>query len=243
MTGLVLAGTQESRELARLLADDGITAVASLAGATREPKKLDLPTRIGGFGGVEGMKEFIKNNGIEWVVDTTHPFASQISTNCFHACKEMNTRCALLERLPWNAQTGDDWTEVAVASQAVMQIAEQDVVFLGTGRNTVKDFGDLRAQKTYCRVIDRPQSDYPHERGEYLVGRPPFSVGQEIALFERLGITKIIVKNAGGRGGFAKLEAARELNIPVILLQRPEVPFTTKLSSVKEAFEWVKAQL
>ena len=239
MTGLVLAGTSESRQLCERLASHNVDAIASLAGATRQPETLALKTRTGGFGGQSGLEEFIKNNDIRWIVDTTHPFASQISKNAINAAKACNCPYLLLERSAWQSAEGDRWLHVKTAEEAISQVDNSQIIFLGTGRNTVETFKGLDAKHIYCRVIDQPSSDFPAANGTYLVGRPPFSVEEEITLFKDLEIDVIIVKNAGGDGGVAKLEAARNLGLKVILIDRPTHNIEPKVATVDTALEWV----
>ncbi|MEM7241177.1 MAG: cobalt-precorrin-6A reductase [Pseudomonadota bacterium] len=243
MTGLVLAGTAESRAVCDLLAQHDIDAIASLAGATRQPEALSIKTRTGGFGGQQGLEEYIKNNQIDWVVDTTHPFANQISQNAYHAARACECPYVMLQRPAWTAGEGDNWVHVQGVDQAIELIDASQTVFLGTGRNTVDAFRNLDAGKIYCRVIDPPKSNYPASNGTYLVGRPPFEASEEIALFKELGIDVVIVKNAGGDGGKAKLEAARKLGLKVILIARAEHNISPIVETVDAAFDWVKGHI
>lgn len=239
MTVLLLAGTGEAKRIAWALTDTGINVVASLAGATRSPEPLPIPTRTGGFGGEDGFRAYLKKQNIRAVLDATHPFAEQITNRTARICAELDLPYAQLVRAPWFAETGDDWTMIDAPEDAAAHIPDNAVVFLATGRQTLMQYANLEGRRVLCRLIDPPTAPFPFEGGEFVLGRPPFSPRSEAQLFKALGVTHIVVKNAGGDGGRAKLDAARALKIPVLLLKRPEMPSATPLSNVQEAVAWV----
>ena len=113
-------------------------------------------------------------------------------------------------------------------------------VFVGTGKNTLNQFHNMSGRKLLCRVIDKPETRFPFESGRYLIGEHPFSIQEEIALFEKYNIDWIVAKNSGGSGGFSKILAARMLNIPVVLLNRPRLPSSNKAENVDEALQWIR---
>ena len=239
MTVLLLAGTGEAKRIAWALTDTGINVVASLAGATRSPEPLPIPTRTGGFGGEDGFRAYLKKQNIRAVLDATHPFAEQITNRTARICAELDLPYAQLVRAPWFAETGDDWTMIDAPEDAAAHIPDNAVVFLATGRQTLMQYANLEGRRVLCRLIDPPTAPFPFEGGEFVLGRPPFSPRSEAQLFKALGVTHIVVKNAGGDGGRAKLDAARALKIPVLLLKRPEMPSATPLSNAQEAVAWV----
>lgn len=239
MTVLLLAGTGEAKRIAWALTDTGINVIASLAGATRSPEPLPIPTRIGGFGGEDGFRAYLKDQNISAVLDATHPFADQITNRTARICAELGLPYAQLVRPPWIAEAGDDWTIIDVPEDAAAYIPANAVVFLATGRQTLTQYANLEGRRVLCRLIDPPTAPFPFEGGEFVLGRPPFSPRSEAQLFKALGVTHIVVKNAGGDGGRAKLDAARALKLPVLLLKRPEMPSATPLSNVQEAVAWV----
>lgn len=241
MKVLLLAGTGEARRIAWGLADSGITLVASLAGATRRPEPLPVPTRVGGFGGEAGFRAYLAAERIDAVLDATHPFAEQITDRTARVCAELGLPYAQVLRPPWQAQEGDDWTEIATPQEAAAHLPDDAVVFLATGRQTLADYRNLEGRRVLARMIDPPTAPFPFEGGEFVIGRPPFTVKSEVALFQSLGVTHLVVKNAGGTGGRAKLDAARMLGIPVLLLDRPATAQGPKLARVAEAVAWVKA--
>lgn len=241
MTILVLAGTSEAKEIATSLAALGVQAVASLAGATRAPKPLDLATRVGGFGGEDGFLTYLKDAKITAVIDATHPFASQITDRTARICAALNMPYLHVLRPAWTAQDGDNWTEIAREEDAASYIPLGATVFLGTGRQTLERFAGLEGRRVICRQIDPPTAPFPFEGGEFLIGRPPFPVAREKSLFEALGIEWIVVKNAGGAASATKLTAARDLGIPVLMIARPPMPDAMRVATVAEAVNWALA--
>lgn len=240
MTLLLLAGTGEAKALSKELASRGVSAIASLAGATRSPDRLPIPTRTGGFGGGDRFLEYVDAAGITAVLDATHPFARAITERTAKLCKARDLPHAILQRPEWVAEDGDRWTAIASEEQAAAHIPTGDTVFLATGRQTLGQFANLADRRIYCRQIDPPDAPFPFNYGDYIVGRPPFSVEKEIALFQRLGVDWLVVKNAGGAMSRSKLDAARRLGIPVLMLQRPPLPEAKVLRSVAKALAWIE---
>jgi precorrin-6A/cobalt-precorrin-6A reductase len=240
MTGLVLAGTSEARELCAVLGEYNVDAIASLAGETRSPRTLDVRTRIGGFGGATGLSQFIVENQIKWVVDATHPFAVQMSKTNADVCAALGVPTISLQRPPWTPTPTDNWHFIDTISELSNLIPEHANVFLGTGRKTLEQYHILSGRRLLCRVIDAPVGDFPFKGGAFQVGRPPFSVEEEIALFRKESIDWIVVKNAGGSGGFSKLLAAQQMGLPVAMINRQPPVNTTVITQVTDAVEWVQ---
>lgn len=241
MTLLLLAGTTEAQAIAQALSQKGIPAVASLAGATRAPHATGLSTRVGGFGGAEGFRSYLKEAGITAVVDATHPFAHHISNRSAKICAEKNIPYCLVLRPEWQPEAGDDWTFLNSEAEAADHIAPGSTVFLATGRQTLGGFANLSACRLICRQIDPPDRPFPFPNGMFLVGRPPFSVEDETRLFTKLGVDWLIVKNAGGEAPRSKLIAARDLGIRVAVINRPPQPDAPKVTTVTDALAWIEA--
>ena len=193
MTVLLLAGTGEAQRIARALADRDCPAIASLAGATRAPNPTGLPTHIGGFGGADGFRAFLKDKGITRVLDATHPFAHRISTRSAMICAELTLPYCQLLRPAWQAEDGDRWTELACEEDAARHVRPGEVVFLATGRQTLPRFANLSHARLICRQIDPPDGPFPFPNGEFLIGRPPFSVEHEVRLFTDLQVDWLMV--------------------------------------------------
>ncbi|MCF2903851.1 cobalt-precorrin-6A reductase [Octadecabacter sp. CECT 8868] len=245
MTLLLLAGTGEAKRIAWGLADTGRSVVASLAGVTRSPDPLPIPTRIGGFGGEAAFQQYLSDEGITAVVDATHPFADQITNRTARVCGALGLPYCQVLRPEWVAEEKDDWTEISAPHEVADLVPPDAVVFLGTGRQTLPEFANLEGRRVLARMIDAPMVPFPFEGGEFVIGRPPFDVKSEVALFRALGVTHLVVKNSGGKGGRPKLDAARQLELPVFLLDRPKAPnlgeTATRVETVQGALEWVAA--
>jgi precorrin-6A/cobalt-precorrin-6A reductase len=241
MTLLVLAGTSDARKLLEGL--QGMDVIASLAGVTRSPANLPAKTRKGGFGGVQGFRDYLIANAIKGVVDATHPFAGTMTHTAATVCAELDLPHVILQRPPWVAKAGDDWHFVDNAAETAAIIPMGATVFLGTGRQTLAEFSCLEGRKLLARVIDPPQKPVLAEfKGDFLIGTPPFSIAEEVALFRDKGIEWLVVKNAGGQNSRSKLDAARELGLPVVMINRPKLPDAHVVGSVDEAQQWVQAR-
>ena len=159
---LLLGGTTEASRLARALADAGMDAVFSYAGRTDAPVAQPLPMRVGGFGGVSGLADYLRREGITHVVDATHPFAARMSGNAIAACAETGTPLIALERAPWQAQAGDDWRHVADIDAAVAALPDDPArVFLAIGKQTLAPFAAKPQHHYLLRLVD-PLSDGRH---------------------------------------------------------------------------------
>ncbi|WP_411890410.1 cobalt-precorrin-6A reductase [Yoonia sp. SDW83-1] len=238
MTLLLLAGSGDARRIAEGL--NGVDVIASLAGATRDPAPLPVPTRSGGFGGEAGFRQFLTENGITAVLDATHPYAHRITVRTARVCAKLDLPFLQFLRPGWKPEPGDKWTEIAREEDAAAHIPQGTTVFLGTGRQTLEGFANLVGRRVICRQIDPPEAPFPFEGGEFLVGRPPFSVEDEIALFSRLKVDWLVVKNAGGAASRTKLTAARQLGIPVLMIARPPQGDWPIVDTVDAALDWVR---
>ena len=236
---LLLAGSGEARVLAKALTGQGHEVLASLAGATRDVAKYACPTRIGGFGGAKPFEKFVDTNGFELVIDATHPFAHRISARTFASCADLGIPYLQLMRPEWQPEPGDLWHMIDAPSQARKVIPREARVFLATGRQTLPEFENLSDCYLICRQIDPPDGPFPFTNGEFLIGRPPFSVEDEIALFKKLRIDVLVVKNAGGAASKSKLDAARALKIPVVMIRRTDPLGAETVPTVDEALAWV----
>ncbi len=241
---LLLAGSGEARALAEALAKmPGLQATASLAGATRQPADLALPTRTGGFGGREPFRAYLRDNRIGAVLDATHPFAARISARTAEVCAAEGIPYAQVLRPEWRPVPGDDWTCFDREEEVAGFVPEGATVFLGTGPQGLGRFANLTGRRVICRRIDPPRAPFPFPGGEFLVGRPPFSLADETRLFRRLGVDWLVVKNSGGDASRSKLDAARALGIRVALMRRPAQPDAPRFETVEAALDWVRGLL
>ncbi len=217
---LLLAGTSEARALAgRIAADSRFDAVASLAGRTSAPAPLALPTRVGGFGGVEGLKRYLVEERMTHVIDATHPFAAQISANAQAACGALGLPLIVYAREPWRSAPGDNWIEVADNAAAALALGESPRrVFLTIGRQGVGDFCAAPQHAYLLRVIEPPEASELPPNCEVFSARGPFTREDEIALMRERRIDIVVSKNSGGALTYAKIEAARALGLPVAMI-------------------------
>ncbi len=241
MKVLLLAGTAEARALAaRLAADPRFEARASLAGTTRRPTPLPLPTRIGGFGGAPGLRRFLRAGRIDAVVDATHPFAAVMPARVAMVCAEEGLAHIRLLRPGFTPQTGDNWCYIDTPEEAAAHVPPAARVFLAIGPGSLAGFKALAGRALFCRTID-PQGAFPIRGGQWLSGRPPFDAVSEEALFRALKIDILVAKDSGGASGRAKLDAARRLALPVLLLRRPPPPAGTHVETVESAFQTLES--
>ncbi len=241
---LLLAGSGEARAIATGLSHMAeAECLASFAGATRMPAQLDVPTRSGGFGGRDGQRAFLVQHQFQLVVDATHPFADAMTTRTAALCAELKIPYLHVRRPGWVETPGDIWIHIDHPEQAADHIPLGARVFLGTGRGTLARFKNLTGRRIFCRQIDAPAAPFPFENGEYVQGRPPFSVQAEIDLFNELRIDALVVKNAGGDPSRSKLDAARVLGIPVVMLRRPDLPDAPHVATPEAALNWVTRTL
>ena len=215
---LVLGGTAEARELAGRLAADGHEVTTSLAGRTRHPRLPPGGVRAGGFGGIEGLAAALAD--VDVLVDATHPFAATMTEHAAAAAGRTGTPLVVLRRPGWTAGPGDRWTRVPSLAAAAAAIAPGARVLLATGRQGVGAFVGVDAW-FLVRAIEAPDELPP--RAELVLARGPFALDDERALLDRHGITVVVAKDSGGATE-AKLVAARERGLPVLLVDRPPLP-------------------
>ena len=237
---LILGGTTEATALAIAVHEAGITATFSYAGRVARPKRQPLVTRIGGFGGVDGLVDYIRENRISHVVDATHPFAAQMSTNAVTACARVGTHLIALTRPKWEAEAGDNWTHVPDIEAAVAALAgPRKNVMLAIGRMHLDAFAPQPQHKYLLRLVDAPDGDVPLPNRHIIVDQGPFSVENDTALMREHNVELIVSKNAGGNGARAKIDAARALNLPIIMIDRPYIPARLEVSSATQILNWL----
>ena len=239
MRALILGGIADASLLAAEIARAGIDAVYSYGGRTRAPADQPLPTRIGGFGGVKGLADYIRSEGITHVIDATHPFAAEMSRHAIEACAETRTPLIALERALWVKAPGDSWTEVADVSAATAALPEAPAnVFLAIGRQHIAPFA-AKSQHAYTlRFVDPPEAPLPFA-ADVIVSRGPFTLDGELEMLRTRGIAWVVARNSGGDGARAKVDAARMLGLPVIMISRPALPERLRVESVTEVMQWL----
>ncbi|PWR18163.1 cobalt-precorrin-6A reductase [Zavarzinia aquatilis] len=237
---LILGGTLDAGRLARALAAAGIDGRYSYAGRTQAPAAQPLPTRIGGFGGVAGLVDYLEREGISHLIDATHPFAASMSAHAAAAAEIARVPLIALERAPWTPGRGDRWQSVPDMAGAARALGlEGRRVFLAIGRQHVADFAVAPRHHYLLRLVDAPDGPLPLPDATVILGRGPFTVEDDRALMVEHGIDIVVAKNAGGDGARAKLDAARALGLPVIMIDRPALPPRRLTESVDEVLAWL----
>jgi precorrin-6A/cobalt-precorrin-6A reductase len=236
---LILGGTAEAVALAgACAARPGFEVISSLAGRTRSPILPPGGLRSGGFGGAEGLAKFLVEQGIDRVIDATHPFAIQIGAHARSACDVTAVPRLRLLRPPWPRQPGDRWVEVADLGEAARRLPELGRrAFLTVGHRDLEAFA---GQDLWflVRTIE-PPGPSPLRRVEWIIGRGPFSVADEIALLRAHDIDVLVTNASGGEATYAKLVAARRLDLPVLMVRRPPTPPGPVVDSVEAALAWL----
>lgn len=239
---LILGGTSEANALAsRLAGRADIAAVLSFAGRTESPKPPAIPYRVGGFGGVDGLAAYLARERIDRVIDATHPFAAQMSANAVAACARAAVPLIAFERAPWQAGEGDQFIEVESLEDAAEALGPSPRrVFLAIGRLHLPVFARAGQHHYVVRLVDAPTGDLPLADIEVLVARGPFRREDDRALLQAHRIDVIVAKNAGGEAARAKIDAARDLGLPVILVKRPAIPARPTASTIDALIDWLE---
>jgi precorrin-6A/cobalt-precorrin-6A reductase len=243
MRCLILGGTAEASALAaRLAGRPDVSVMLSLAGRTSEPRTAPVPTRVGGFGGVDGLVDWLRVDATETVVDATHPFAAVISRNAAAACGSLGVPLLALRRPGWRPVAGDRWIEIdTVAAAADALGATPRRVFLTVGRLELAAFARASWHSYLVRTIEPIGGALPVPNVTAVQARGPFDEAEERALMERERIEVLVTKNSGGAATFGKIAAARALALSVIMVRQPEKPKVACVETVTEAVAWVEA--
>jgi precorrin-6A/cobalt-precorrin-6A reductase len=216
---LLLGGTGDALRIARSL---GPQHVYSLAGLGRVPGDLACAVRVGGFGGAEGLARYLADERIALVLDATHPYAAQISANAARACAAAQVPYWALRRAPWQPQHGDDWRSVDGWAGVIDAIAPFARVLFTLGREPLAHLDEVPAHQHW--TVRCLEAHPGHARARVIDARGPFTEAGERALFAAGRFDVIVSKNSGGAATEAKLAVARELGLPVVMMQRPALP-------------------
>jgi precorrin-6A/cobalt-precorrin-6A reductase len=238
---LILGGTGEARRLATALVAESVDVLSSLAGRVTDPALPPGEVRIGGFGGAAGLVAWLRAHPVQSLVDATHPFAATMSASAAAAADATGVPLLRLQRPGWSPQPGDDWRWVDSLAEAATAVAGSGSVFLTTGRQGLAAFAGLTG-RCLVRSVDRPDPPLP-ERTTVVLARGPFTVEEELALMRQHEVDVLVTKDSGGAMTAAKLRAARELGVPVVLVRRPHPPpGVPTVATVEEAVAWLRSQ-
>ena len=242
---LILGGTGDAVDVARQLEHRAeFDVVTSLAGRTRRPAAIPGRVRTGGFGGAEGLSAWLEAEGVKAVVDATHPYAATISHHAAQACSVLGVPRVQLWRPAWSPVEGDAWTaaaslKAAADAVAVAQVSSEGCVFLSTGARDLQAFGHLRTTRFLVRLVDAPRATLPLAHSDLIIDRGPFGVESERALFVEHGVELLVSKNSGGGATYSKLAAARELGVPVVMVDRPCPEPGNRVETAEQAVRWL----
>ncbi|MBG1271110.1 cobalt-precorrin-6A reductase [Nostoc sp. WHI] len=242
---LILGGTGDAAELAaRVATIEGVEAITSLAGRTREPSVPLGDIRVGGFGGVAGLASYLCQMEIDLLIDATHPFASQISCNAVDAAIKVGVPRLMLIRPPWEKVSGDRWIEVDSVDAAATTLQNQaQRVFLTVGRQELAAFAHLEEIWFLMRMIDPPTDGALVPLGIILCDRGPFTLNNDKEILIHHNIDTIVSKNSGGDATKPKIIAARELGVKVVMVNRPAIPPGEQVTNVDGALAWLFDQI
>ncbi|MDE0209557.1 MAG: cobalt-precorrin-6A reductase [Boseongicola sp.] len=237
---LILGGSAEASALAAHVAALGLRATFSYAGRVAKPIAQPLPTRVGGFGGATGLVDYLKDHSVTHLIDATNPFAAQISRNAVAACATAGVPLIALARPPWTPRPGDRWTRVPDTVGAAKSIGSTPRrVFLAIGRTEVPVFEVAPQHHYLLRFVDIPKERPTLPRHDVIVDRGPFAEATERNLLESHRIDLLVSRNAGGEGARAKIDAARELGLPILMIDRPNPPQRREAGTVEEVLDWI----
>jgi precorrin-6A/cobalt-precorrin-6A reductase len=242
---LILGGTTEASGLAHLLATDPrFETTLSLAGRTSNPRTQPVRTRIGGFGGADGLAAWLTQESIEAAIDATHPYADQISSNAVAACKQLAIPLATILRPAWQPEPDDQWLTVANAEAAADALGpEPRRVFLSLGRLELGAFASNPHHHYLARTVDPPKGIVLPRDTRLIFDRGPFDEPAETALLMNEKIDVLVSKNSGGAATYAKITAARKLGIPIVMIARPHKSHGHVVDTAQAAAGWLEEQL
>lgn len=240
---LILGGTGEAVALARAALarfGDRISVTTALAGRTSRPGPIPGQVRIGGFGGAAGLAAYLAEHEIDRVIDATHPFAIEISTAARFACERTGTPRLMLLRPSWRRDPLDRWIEVDSADAAASVVGRLGRrAWLTVGTQSLPAFVAAVNVRFLVRLVEPPHEPLPLRFYEIVLGRGPFSLADERHLMQRHGIEVLVCKASGGTATEAKLVAARELSLPVVMIRRPPAERGTAVQNIDAAIDWL----
>lgn len=240
---LILGGSSEAAALARHLCDrlkGRVDVVVSYSGITGHQPDLPCSVHVGGFGGASGLIEYIAEQRVDFMIDATHPYAEKISQNIYVAAQATEVPCVVLMRLPWMAGPKDRWLSVSNMEEAAQKVGEFNVpTFLSIGIKELSAFEELGDVPLLVRLLKQPDEDLNLDHYELVCARPPFDVEAEKQLMRSHNIRLLVTKNSGGEKTISKIQAARELGIAVVMVDRPPSEPLDHVATISDVEDWL----
>ncbi len=237
---VILGGTADANALAAALYDaPGIALTTTLAGRVANPKLPMGDVRIGGFGGAIGLAAYLRAERVDAVIDATHPFAARMSRNAFVACADTGVALLALDRPRWTEEVGDTWLRVPDEATAAHLAYERGRrIFLTIGRQGLAPYAAMEDRWFLIRTIDPPEPPLP-ARHRIVLARGPFAQAEEVSTMREHAIDLVVAKDSGGAMTVAKLAAARALQLPVVVIERPAPSGARTVASREEVLAWL----
>jgi precorrin-6A/cobalt-precorrin-6A reductase len=234
---LILGGTTEARRLAAALAvRTDLDVILSLAGRTADPAPQPVPVRTGGFGGAEGLVRYLKGERIDLLIDATHPFAARISANAVDASGRSGIAAFAFRRPAWRPVKGDRWRTVHSVAEAIAALGPSPRrLFLAIGRQEAHQANAAPIHHYWVRSVDPVEPVLTVPDVTYIHAKGPFRLDDELAMLRQYRIDVVIAKNSGGDATYAKIEAARQLGIEVIMVERAHAAGLPAVETVEAA--------
>ena len=242
---LILGGTREAHEIAcDLDRIKGVTVITSLAGVTRSPRLPTGRVRYGGFGGQEGLYQYLIREKITLVIDATHPFSATITKNGCIASKKADIPILHFSRKPWRKTPQDRWYEVEDSGAAAITLTQRALeraknIFLTIGSKDVSRFYSIKTKQFFVRSIEPVKELACFDNMAWIEGRGPFTFQDEYTFFKENSIDCLVAKNSGGCASYPKIDVARRCQIPVVMVQQPKITNVRKIYDRKALVEFV----
>ena len=241
---LILVGTGDGLQLAKeLCLHAEFNIYIFVNNRSRLRSNLKVAGEISTLRNEDFFHRFLIENGIESLIDASHPFDKEITELCKRVSKLADIKLTHFLRPPWAPTIDDNWTSVRTLDEAAKTIPDGSNVFIATGRIGLEKFSKLTSSKFFIRRLGKVKMHCPLDNGKFIYGDPPFSLKDEISLFRSLKIDILVIKNVGGEGSFAKVEAARAMNISVIMIERPQKPWVNGIDTIPGIFKWMDHNL
>ncbi len=248
------AGTQDGRELAGVLLAAGYEVTASVVSRYGEELLAKYPGLHVNDQPLDedGLTSYLQQNKIRLFVDASHPYAANVSKNAMNACRRLSLPYIRYERqsVPVEYERTFRVESYEEAAEKAAELGQN--VFLTTGSRNVKAFTEspnMTGHTVTARVL--PTAEVIAEMTSLgltpkniVAMQGPFSTELNVALYRQYGADVVVTKNSGALGGTdTKLEAARALGLPVVLIDRPKVRYDAMAESFDEVLEFVAKHL